>query len=105
MTDAVDELRREVAAAIELLELCGYPESASWFRQKDQVLAAPDVDGSHLATAGLLAASAGGMGRPLEVVDPRIESGISGEEALRRRDLIIESMWQLSKRMRATADL
>jgi hypothetical protein len=99
MTNTVDELRRDVGAAIELLELCGSPRSADWFREKDLVLAAPDIDGSHLATAKLLAASSGGMGRPLEVVDPLPGSGMSPEEADRRRDSLIASMSEIALRL------
>jgi hypothetical protein len=103
MSSAVNELRAEVAAAILLIEQCEYSQGADWFREKDQVLLAPDVDGSHLAAAGLLAASAAGMGRPLEVVNPTLESGLSSEEATRRRDVIIESMWRIWQRMAAEA--
>lgn len=105
MTSDVDELRGDVASAIELLGQSEYPQAADWFRDMDQVLVAPDVEGSHLATARLLAASAAGMGRPLEVVNPTPESGFSLEEANRRRDRLIESMWHISKRMADKAGL
>jgi hypothetical protein len=105
MTSAVNELRGNVAAAIQLLEHCRYSRGADWFREMDRILVAPDVDGSHLAAAKLLAASAAGMGRPLEVLDPMPESGLSREEANRRRDMLIDSMWHISKRMAEQADL
>lgn len=99
MTYPVDELRGDVAGAIQLLEQCEYSRGADWFREMDRILAAPDVDGSHLAAARALAASAAGMGRPLEVVDPLPESGLSREEANRRRDRLIDSMAHIAKRM------
>lgn len=99
MSEVVMALRSQVQAAIELVELCKWPDAARWFREKDLILAAPDVDGSHLATATTLAASSAGMGRPLEVVEPRSDSGLSPEEAENRRDLIIDAMTSIRDRM------
>jgi hypothetical protein len=73
--------------------------SAEWFRQKDRVPSAADVNESPLATAKLLAASATGMGRPLEAGNPLPKSRISDNEAQRQRDALIDWAWTLSHRM------